>query len=331
MSPIKVAVLDCFHPRIIEAIGRALPDGWTVRFTDENTVAARARVLHDADVAFVMAAPVPPELIAQATRLRFVQKLGAGMDRFDLEACRARGIAVARLQAGNNIPVAEHTVLLMLACYRQLPQIDCRTRTGRWSKEDARGIHRQLHGKTVGLVGFGAIGRRVARLLQGFEVRIVYYDPARAGAEVERSLKAEYVALDELVRAADIVSLHLPLVPETRNILNAERVRAMKPEAVLINCARGGLLDEAALADALREGRLFAAGLDTFATEPPIGSPLLDLDNTVVTSHLAGATLDNFAGVISRAVANTEAFLCGAPLPEDDVVVAPPVHRVATG
>jgi phosphoglycerate dehydrogenase-like enzyme len=324
MSSHVIAVLDRFHPRIIEAIERALPTGWCARFTEENTVAARARVLQDADLAFVMAAPVPKELIDQALRLRFIQKLGAGMDRFDLEACRANGITVTRLQAGNNIPVAEHTVLLMLACYRQLPQIDKRTRAGQWSKEDARGTHKQLHGKTVGIVGFGAIGSMVAKMLQGFDVRIVYHDPIRPTPDVERAANVEYVDLDALLRVSDIVSLHLPLLPETRHLINEARIRAMKPGAVLINAARGGLVDEAALAGALRDGHLFAAGLDAFSAEPPVGSPLLEIENTVVTSHLAGATIDNFAGVIGRAVANAETFLRSEPLPVADIVVPPP-------
>ena len=286
-------------------------------------MAARAAVLRDADIAFVMAAPIPKELLAAANRLRFIQKLGAGVDRIDLDVCRRRGIGVARLHAGNSIPVAEHTILLMLAVYRQLPQIDARTRAGIWSKEDARGMHRQLQHKTVGLVGFGAIGRQVAQRLRGFEVKILYYDPLRAPPDVEQSLGVSYADLDALLRQADIVSLHLPLLPQTAGIINAERIGAMKPGAVLINCARGGLVDEAALTKALRDGHLSGAGIDAFSTEPPVGSPLLTLDNTVVTSHLAGATLDNFAGVVARAVDNVQAVLRGDALPSADVAVAP--------
>ena len=299
-----------------------MPSNWSVRFIEENSLAARAAVLRDADIAFVMAAPVPKELLAEARRLRFIQKLGAGVDRIDLDACRKQGIGLARLHAGNSVPVAEHTILLMLATYRQLPQIDRRTRAGAWNKEDARGEHRHLHGKIVGLVGFGAIGKEVAKRLRGFEVKILYYDPVRASRDVEQSLAVDYADLDPLVRSADIISLHLPLTPQTAGLINTERIRAMKSGAVLINCARGGLGDEAALAVALKEGRLFGAGIDAFANEPPVGSELLELDNTVVTSHLAGATLDNFSGVIARAVENAKAVLCGEALPETDVVLA---------
>jgi D-3-phosphoglycerate dehydrogenase len=299
-----------------------MPSNWSVRFIEENSLAARAAVLRDADIAFVMAAPVPKELVAKARRLRFIQKLGAGVDRIDLDACRKQGIGLARLHAGNSVPVAEHTILLMLATYRRLPQIDRRTRAGAWNKEDARGEHRHLHGKIVGLVGFGAIGKEVAKRLRGFEVKILYYDPVRASRDVEQSFAVDYADLDTLVRSADIISLHLPLMPQTAGLINTERIRAMKSGAVLINCARGGLVDEAALAAALKEGRLFGAGIDAFANEPPVGSELLELDNTVVTSHLAGATLDNFSGVIARAVENAKAVLCGEALPETDVVLA---------
>ncbi|MGH6789915.1 MAG: 2-hydroxyacid dehydrogenase [Pseudolabrys sp.] len=330
MPDVTVAILDKFHPHIKKAIETAAPTNWSLRFIDESTLAARIAVIGDADIALAMAAPIPAELIAEAKRLRFIQKLGAGVDRIDIEACRKRGIGVARLHAGNSIPVAEHTILLMLAVYRQLPQIDRRTRAGAWNKEDARGEHRQLLGKTVGLVGFGAVGREVAKRLAGFDVKIAYYDPVRAPRDVEQKLSVTYAGLDDLVRTADIVSLHLPLLPQTAGIINAERIRAMKTGAVLINAARGGLVDEAALTAALKDGHLFGAGIDAFSKEPPTGSPLLELDNTVITSHLAGATLDNFTGVIARAIANTEAVLRGEPIPETDTVVkagsAQPAH-----
>jgi D-3-phosphoglycerate dehydrogenase len=323
MPGVTVAVLDTFHPQIKAAIQAAVPTEWTVRFVQENSVEARLTLIRDADIVFVMAAPISKEMLAEARRLRFIQKLGVGVDRIDLDFCRVQGIGVARLHAGNSIPVAEHTILLMLATYRQLPQIDRRTRAGNWSKEDARGTHRSLQHKKVGLVGFGAIGKEVARRLRAFEVKLLYYDPMRAEAEVEQGLGVTYLDLDALVREADIVSLHLPLLPQTANIMNAQRIAAMKPGAVLINCARGGLVDEAALAEALKTERLFGAGIDAFAREPPVGSPLLELDNTVVTPHLAGATLDNFTTVVARSVTNAKAVLRGEPLPTNDVAVAP--------
>jgi D-3-phosphoglycerate dehydrogenase len=323
MDMVTVAVLDKFYPHIRAAIEAAVPADWDTAFVDEGTLAARVTAVRDVDIVLVMAAPIPKEVVAATQKLRFIQKLGAGVDHIDLEACRELGIGVARLHAGNSIPVAEHTVLMMLAVYRQLPQIDCRTRAGGWDKESARGEHRQLLNKTVGLVGFGAVGKEVAKHLRGFGVTIIYYDPVRPSADVEQSLGVRYAEFDDLLRRADIVSLHLPLLPETTGIISAKRIRAMKKGAVLINCARGGVVDEAALTAALKEGHLFGAGIDTFASEPPLGSPLLELDNTVITSHLAGATLDNFSGIVARAVENAKAVLRGDALPKTDVVVEP--------
>jgi D-3-phosphoglycerate dehydrogenase len=323
MAKITVAVLDKFHPHIKTAIASALPADWTVRYIEENSHAARAAVLRDADIAFVMAGPMPKELLVEAKRLRFIQKLGAGVDNIDLETCRSRGIGVARLHAGNSIPVAEHTILLMLAVYRRLPQIDRNTRAGGWDKENGRSEHRQLLGKTIGLVGLGAVGKEVAKRLRVFDVKTLYYDPVRPSPEMEEALAVRYVDFDTLVRSSDILSLHLPLKPDTVGLISAERIRAMKRGAVLINCARGGIVDEAALAAALKDGHLFGAGLDVFGNEPPVGSELLRLENTVITSHLAGATLDNFSGIIARAFANAEAVLRGAPLANSDEVLAP--------
>lgn len=318
-----IAIIDPFHPNILDAIRRAAPAEWTLSVTAAPTASAQAATMAEADVALVMATPMPRSLLEQAPRLRFIQKLGAGVDRIDTGYCGARGIAVARLHAGNAIPVAEHTVLLMLAACRHLPQLDAATRAGRWDKEEARGENRHLHGKTIGIVGFGAIGRQVARLLSGFGVTLVYFDPVRASPSDEAAFGVRPLGLDALLAEADVVTLHLPLLPATEGLISAERIARMKPGALLVNAARGGLVDEEALAEALRSGHLFGAALDAFAEEPPVGSPLLALPNTVVTPHCAGATIDNFASVASRAAENVGRFLRGEDLPEGDVVVAP--------
>ena len=323
LSEPVIGVIDPFHSRIVETIRASLPEGWALRVTPDASPQAHAATLASCDMAFVMATPMPRSLLEAAPKLRFIQKMGAGVDRIDVECCRERGIALARLQAGNAIPVAEHTLLLILAAYRHLPCLDRETRAGAWDKESSRGINRQVEGRTVGIVGFGAIGRRLAKLLSGFDATIVYYDPIRAPEEVEQALSARYMDLDALIAEADIVSLHLPLMPETAGMIDARRIAAMKPDALLVNCARGGLIDEAALAKALEEGRIFGAALDAFSQEPPLGNPLLTLPNTVVTPHCAGATIDNFAGIAKRAVANAQRILAGEPLPAGDLVVAP--------
>ncbi|MBM9592989.1 2-hydroxyacid dehydrogenase [Roseitranquillus sediminis] len=318
-----IAVIDPFHPRITETIRNALPEGWSLSVTKGPSEDERAAALAEAEVAVVMATPMPRSLLERAPRLRFIQKLGAGVDRIDTRCCEERRVGLARLHAGNAIPVAEHTLLLMLAACRNLPRLDAQTRAGRWDKEEVRGENRHLHGKTVGIVGFGAIGRQVARLLSGFGVEIVYYDPVRAEEVDEAALKARYLPLDDLVAEADVVTLHLPLMPQTANMISAERIQRMKPGALLVNAARGGLVDEAALADALRSGHLFGAALDAFSEEPPAGNPLLGIENTVVTPHCAGATIDNFASVAARGVENVRRFLDGEPLPQGDIVLDP--------
>jgi D-3-phosphoglycerate dehydrogenase len=323
MTAISVGIIDPFHPRIIDVIREVMPASWTLIVAEGRGFDQHVGALAEADVAFVMATPMQAALLERAPKLGFIQKLGAGVDRIDLETCAARGIGVARLQAGNSIPVAEHTLLMMLAACRRLPFLDRETRAGGWDKEAARGVSRQINGKTVGIVGFGAIGRGVARLLSGFGCEIIYFDPVRAPVEVEQELGVSQAQLDELLARADIISLHLPLMPVTAGLISEARIAAMKPGAILINCARGGLVDEAALHRALTSGHLFAAGLDAFSEEPPIGNPLLTLDQTVVTPHVAGGTVDNFRSVAERAVANTELYLTGQALPPDDLVVVP--------
>jgi D-3-phosphoglycerate dehydrogenase len=325
MSEITLGVIDPFHPRILETIREGLPAGWRMQVAEAPTEAARAAALAEADVAFVMATPMPRSLLEQAPLLVFIQKLGAGTDRIDAAYCAEAGIGLARLQAGNDIPVAEHTILLMLAACRRLPWLDRSTRDGAWDKEAVRGVNRQIHGRTVGIVGLGAIGRRVAGLLSAFGARLVYHDPMRADAADEAALGVSYRDLDALLAEADIVTLHLPLLPETANLIDARRLRMMKRGAILVNAARGGLVDEAELARALSDGHIFAAGLDAFAAEPPVGSPLLALDNTVITPHTAGGTVDNFAGIVARGVENAQHALAGRQIGPAECVV--PVRR----
>jgi phosphoglycerate dehydrogenase-like enzyme len=322
-----VAIIDPFDPKIIDVIESTVPRSWSLRIARGPSKVEREAALKYADALFVMATILGPRILDAASRLRFVQKLGAGVDHIDLHYCAARGIGVARLQAGNSIPVAEHTILLMLAAYRRLPLLDKETRAGAWKRESARALSRQINGKTIGLVGFGAIGRKVAQLLLGFGVRILYADPIRAPIEVEHVARAEHVPFEALIEQSDIVSLHLPLTAETAGIIAARVLARMKPGAVLVNCARGGLVDEVALHRFLADGHLAAAAIDTFAVEPVRESPLFALQQTILTPHTAGGTIDNFRHVVERAVENTNRYLEGEELAPDELVVGP--HRGA--
>jgi phosphoglycerate dehydrogenase-like enzyme len=318
-----VAIIDCFEPSIVETIQSTMPTNWKSIAIKESTVSARKNALSNATIALLMGAPMNEELFKSAPKLKFVQKMGAGIDNIDIKYCASNGIGVARLSAGNDIPVAEHTVMMILAATRRLIHLDKRTRDGAWDKETARGINKQVHGKTVGIIGLGAIGRRVAKILKAFDADIIYCDPIPAPDSLEKELNLKRVNLDQLLVKSDIISLHLPQNEETRLIIEESKIAMMKPDAILINCARGGLVDEKALTIALKNGHLFGAGLDTFSTEPPINNSLLLLDNIVLSPHCAGATLDNFQSIANRTISNCTAFITNKPLPKFDVVHDP--------
>ncbi len=323
MNHPRVAILDPFHPAIIQTIRDLLPDGWEMSIASEPTPVAQAEAVSGADVALIMAAKMTPELLAQAPRLRFIQKMGAGVDNIDLNTCGTAGITVARLGAGNAIQVAEHAAMMILAASRRLIALDTRVRGGHWDKEPARGVIQHIHGKTVGIIGLGAIGKRLARILTGFEVHTIYCDPIPATPEIEAALNVRRVSFDELITQADIITLHLPLTPESRGMIGAAEIQRMKQGVVLVNCARGGIVDERAVAEALHGGKMLGAGMDVFTSEPPGSSPLFDIETAVLSPHCAGASLNNFAAIAARAMANAEAYLDGKTLPESDVVLDP--------
>ena len=241
--------------------------------------------------------------------LRMISIWGTGTDNVDHDACRERGIIVTNTPGVNANSVAEQTMALMLAVARQIPVMDKGTRAGEWP----RAMLVQLEGKTLGVLGLGAIGQRVATLGMAFGMCVLANawrgDDGRAA-----SIGAKYVELDELLRESDFVSVHLRLNPETNGLLSKERLALMKPSAFLINTARGALVDQEALVDALRHGRLAGAGLDVFQQEPiPATDPLLALPNVVVTPHNAGTTEEVIALGLGRTVANVEHFLHGTP------------------
>ncbi len=231
--------------------------------------------------------PYDEEVFRAAPGLRIVARFGVGHDAVDLAAASRRRVAVAMAFGANHEAVADHAFALMAALAHRILANDRTVRSGGWRTE----LHRGLHGTTVGILGFGRIGRALARRCRGFEMRVLVHDPLVPAAEVT-ALGGEPVSLDRLLEAADFVSLHLPLNENTRHLVNAERLARMRPTAFLINTARGGLVDETALAAALREGRIAGAGLDVMAREPPLGSPLLELDNLLLSPHIAGLSED---------------------------------------
>ena len=237
------------------------------------------------DDAFYVAAP----------NLKLVQLLSAGYDRCDLGAARRAGVPIANNGGANSVAVAEHTLLLMLAVSRRLVWQHENVAAGRWRTNDWDAKHLyELHGKTLGIVGLGTIGKKVARLGAAFGMDVLYYDTARLDEAAEDALGARFRLFAEVLHASDVVSLHVPLGPTTRHLIGAAELATMKPEAILINTCRGPVVDEAALHAALVEGTIRAAGLDVFDVEPPApDNPLLRLENVVLTAHMAGPTWEN--------------------------------------
>lgn len=230
-----------------------------------------------------------------APKLKLVQLLSAGYDTIDIEAARRAGVAVCNNGGANSTAVAEATLLLMLAVARRLPLQHAGTATGRWQGNDVGGrAFFELNGRTLGIIGLGAIGKKTARLARAFGMTVTYYDIRRLTEDRAQALGVRFALFDEVLRTADIVSLHVPLTPLTHHMIGRAQLKLMKPEAVLINTCRGPVVDEVGLCEALTDGTIAAVGLDVFEQEPPgHDNPLLRLDNVVLTPHLAGGTMDS--------------------------------------
>jgi phosphoglycerate dehydrogenase-like enzyme len=317
-----VAVLDAYEEPL-RAMLRSEFEGHRVVFAEGASERDRVDAVREAEVALVGWSPLGARVMDAARRLRVIHKLGVGVDKIDLEAARRRGVAVLTASGVNAAAVAEMTVMLVLAVLRDLPWATAELRAGRFQKEALRRRTHQLAGMAVGLLGFGNIGREVARRLQGFDVDLAYHDVRVAPPEAAHG--AVPVDLDGLLERSDVLSIHLPLTPQTAMILNRERIARLRRGAVVVNTSRGGLVDEEALLAALRAGALRGAGLDVTAREPlPPEDPLLACDRLIVTPHMAGAVYNNFGNVARRARRNVLSVLRGDPVPAADVVVAPP-------
>ncbi|KMO72562.1 D-3-phosphoglycerate dehydrogenase [Mycolicibacterium chubuense] len=285
-------------------------DWLDIRYCAEDDDATFYRELPEADVLWHVLRPLSAQDIARGTRLRLVHKLGAGVNTIAVEAATERGIAVANMPGANAPSVAEGTVLLMLAALRRLPALDAATRAGTgWPSDPSLGeTVRDIGGCTVGLVGYGNVATRVERIVTAMDAAVVHTSTRDDGTPGWRSLP-------DLLAESDIVSLHLPLTDATRGLLGREALASMKPDAVLVNTSRGPIVDEDALADALRAGSLAAAGLDVFAVEPvPADNPLLTLDNVVLTPHVTWYTADTMRRYLEVAVDNCERLRDGRDL-----------------
>ncbi|MDL9997434.1 hydroxyacid dehydrogenase [Variovorax sp. J22P240] len=260
--------------------------------------------------------------IAACPTLKVISKHGVGVSNIDVDAATARGIPVYVTPGANAQSVAEMTLGLMFAAARRIGWMDSELHAGRWSRAQD-GV--ELHGKTLGLVGFGQIGQRVATVCLALGMDVVAFDPALADGKSPVDRVRLVPSLDAMLPLVDVLSLHVPLNKHTRNMLGATQFAAMRRGAILVNTARGEVIDEPALIDALQSGQLHAAGLDTMATEPlPAGSPLAALPNVVLTPHVGGSTPAALAGMASGAARNVLGWLQGQPV-DSSACVNPPV------
>lgn len=248
-------------------------------------------------------------VLNNAKNLKMIQRTGVGLDNMDLDALKAAGIPLYVNYGVNANSVAEHALMLMLEVLRQTYWVNKRIRDGIWKKQETGLNTHELAGKTVGLVGIGNIGRRVAELLSVFHVNVLYYDKYPLSAEQEDALGVRFCEFEELLKVSDIVSLHCAKNSDNTHLISEKELQMMKQDAVLINTARGGLVDTNALDKALSEGKLLGAGIDVFEEEPILeNNPLLKHDNAILSPHISGVSYEAFARMMQMAVENIEAF-----------------------
>jgi phosphoglycerate dehydrogenase-like enzyme len=291
------------------------PAGFELVVADANSPQYWSEIV-DADylVGFV-AGLVCEELYAKATKLKLIQILSAGYDDSDIAAARRAMIPIANNGGANSVAVSEHALLLMLAVQRQIVWQHQSVSAGQWRGNQTPRVF-EMRDKTVGIVGFGSIGKKTARLVAAFGVNVIYYDIDRLNESEEDALGVRFRLKDELLRSADIISLHVPLNDSTRHIIGADELALMKPSAILVNTSRGPVIDEAALIEALAAHKIHGAGLDVFAQEPPPqDNPLFNLDNVVLTAHLAGPTYESHTARVRNGFDNVQRVQRGeAPL-----------------
>lgn len=272
------------------------PEEWEVSVLPHDLlVSEKAGLASDADFLILFPSNLEEAVLRSAQKLKLVQLVSAGFDRMPLALLEELEIPLANNGGTNSIDVAEHTFALILSVYRRLTEMDRSVRNDGWKDIDSGMTTFTIHGKTVGIVGLGHIGREVAKRLVPFEAQVLYFDPFPADAEVERSLQVERVSLQALLDRSDIVSLHVPLNDQTRHLIGQAELERMKSSAILVNTCRGPVVDEEALIEALRSGGIRAAGLDVLRDEPTDpGNPILQLDNVIFSPHIAGVTYDTW-------------------------------------
>ncbi|OFW58983.1 MAG: hypothetical protein A2W01_10040 [Candidatus Solincola sediminis] len=309
----KIVVLS---PIPIELLQAMLPVGVDAEIYAGDIGPGLIEAVRGADIIigdYTYRLPIDAEVAKAARGCRLIQQPSVGYQHIDLEATRSEGIPVGNAGVANVVAVAEQTIMFALCLLKKALHFHEKTAAGEWAQQDAFTMGSfELMGKTLGIVGMGNIGKEVARRAKPFSCRTLYHDIVALPVELESELGAERMELEELLGISDIVTLHVPLLPATKNLMNRERLSLMKPTAYLLNLARGEAVDEEALAEALSEGRLAGAGIDVFREEPlNPDNPLLKLNNVILSPHIAGVTNESRARILMVTIENVNRVLQG--------------------
>ncbi len=310
---IKIAFCPPLSKSIMELARDMVPAGFDL-IPIEREDPQFAKVMQDAEYLMGFArGDMGPDFYKGAPKLKLIQLVSAGYDRLDVEAARRAGVPVANNGGANSVAVAEHTIMLILSVLKRLAWMHNNVVAGKWRVGDL-GEQRlyELSGKTLGIVGLGTIGKKVVRRAKGFDVQILYYDIVRLSEDQEDALGVRFALLPELLRASDVVSLHVPLNDQTRRMISTREFSTMKDSAILINTCRGPVVDEDALYQALTTGQIAAAGLDVMVEEPPKADhSLFALDNAIITPHIAGPTRENWTKAFRNGFDNVQRVAAG--------------------
>ena len=301
---------NLYQGKPFDIIKSILPHQFDFKMLEEQTEECFIRSVGDAD--YILAGgrtKLTSTVLDKAKNLKMIQRSGVGLDSLDLDSIKAKGIPLYVNQGVNAQSVAEHTLMMILACMKKMPLINSKTKNGIWRKQEQGLQTFELKGKTVGIIGMGHIARALVSLLKPFHVNLLYNSRSRADGAFEIENNLRFVTMDELLQNADVVTVHCALTPQTRNLINADTIQKMKEGSILINTARGGIVNTQALADALLSGKLSFAAIDVHEQEPlPDDYILKNIENVILTPHIAGVSYDAFRTMMHDAFRNIELF-----------------------
>lgn len=308
-NTLKILLTNHYEGKPAEIIKSAVPDGFELEMLESVSQQELEGKVKEADYLLVSGRlKINRTVLENAQNIKMIQRTGVGLDSIDLEYIWNHDVPFYVNKGVNAQSVAEHTILLMLASLRNLVEINENTKRGIWKKQAQGVCTYELCGKTVGLIGMGAIGRKVAGMLKAFGTEVLYNDVSKMKKEDENALGIKFSTREEIIEKSDIISLHCPLTDNTRHMINDGAVNKMKNGVILINTARGGLIDEAALINGIESGKIAGAGIDVYEKEPVDNREVLNLQNVITTPHIGGVTYDSFYQMMYQAMRNIEMF-----------------------